>query len=148
MNDTEYRINILLLNVRDILIELFSFVLARRYGPLDAARSRKLLQMLDINAFSMSAFNLEADLEDDAQNGARILAPTYAFLRYSLKQYYFANKAEISANLRLKAYFYSKKNVGKLREFIIATDRDIKEFNAPWKLPGKTFTKSLPDLGK
>jgi hypothetical protein len=143
--DQEYRLNIILNNSRDILVELFAMVLARRYGSLTGGQSRRLLQMPSIEAFCTSAFNTRA-APQERQDGTAVLGPVYAFLQYSVKQYYFENKAEIQAKPRLKAYFFDRKTVDRLRDEVLRVDEDIRDWDQPWKSPGMAFTESLPEL--
>jgi hypothetical protein len=143
--DTDYWLNIILNNMREVLIELMSFALAHRYGDLGAARSRTLLEMSDVKAFHSTAFAPEF-LPKEAQDGESILGPSYAFLQHCVKQYYFENRAEIRSAPRLKSYLWRRSTVRRMRAKVIEEDRAIVDWTPPWKLAGKTFTGSLPNL--
>ena len=144
-HDTEYWLNIILNNMRDILTELISFVLARRYGDLGPTRSRMLLEMEDVKNFHSTAFTPES-LPGEVQDGESILGPTFAFLQHCIKQFYFDNRAEIRSSPRLKSYLWRRSTVRRMRERVVEEDRAIVEWTQPWKLPGRTFIGSLPDI--
>ncbi|MEM3433434.1 MAG: AIPR family protein [Candidatus Hadarchaeum sp.] len=144
-SDTEYRLNIVINNMRDILVELIAFLLARRYGSLGPRMSRKLLENPEIRDYCRTAFSPEA-APMEHQDGHRILGPCYAFLRYCVKQYYFENKAEMEAAPRLKAYFFARRVVQSLKELVARTEAEIKEWERPWKPAGRGFVESLPEV--
>jgi|GEM_PF-5186646 len=102
--------------------------------------------MPGIEAFCSSGFNHKL-APREIQDGKSILGPIYAFLRYCMKQYYFENRAEIQAAPRLKAYFFQRKTVNRIRDYVAKTDKEITDWDQPWKASGKTFVDSLPKLG-
>ena len=144
--DSQYRLNIMLNNMQEILVELVAFLLSRRYGSLSAARCRSLLHMPAVEAFCSSGFSPEL-APKEVQDGESILGPTYAFLRYCMDQYRFKYRAEIEAAPRLKAYFFQRKTVSMIRDHITRVDGEIAGFDQPWKLSGKVFSDSLPEIG-
>jgi hypothetical protein len=143
--DAEYKLNIMLNNMKEILLELFGFVLCRRYGPLHPPLCQKCLSMAELVQFIESGCDVSR-APGSVQTGHSVVGPIYEFIRYTMKQYYFENRAEVEAAARLKAYLWDRRVVTKMRESIISQDIAIVDFNVPWKPPGKGFLESLPDL--
>jgi len=144
-NDDDYRLNIMINNMSDILVELYSFILCKRYGDLDSVTSKKLVDVEEIRLFRESNFSTDF-LPNEIQDGTKIFCPIYAFLKYCMKQYSFTYKAEMAAAARLKSYLFNRKVIQQMKEIVIDSDRAIVEYDRPWKKVGKTFLNSLPDL--
>jgi hypothetical protein len=147
VDDSEYRLNIMLNNMKDILIELYSLVLSHRYGQLDSQLAKRILSSRDVARFVKSGCATEVAPVGD-QDGTKIIGPIYEFLRYSTKQYYFDNQAEIQAAARLKAYLWQRRVVNRMRENVLRLSARIVDYNQPWKPEGKNFFESLPDQAR
>jgi hypothetical protein len=139
--DVDYKIGRIRNNLADAMVELYSFVLARRYGPLTAACCRKILAADDVARFCTSGFKVNSD---SPTNG--VLTPIAGFLEYCVKQYYYSFEGEIEAAPRLRTYLGMRKTVERLREKIAAYDSSHADMDQSWKQQGKTFSESLPDL--
>ena len=143
--DGEYRLNIMLANMKDVTLELYALVLASRYGNIDAQLSNKILTSEEMSSYVASDCSPEKAPSPD-QNGKSIIGPIYGFLKYSAQQYFYANQAEIQAAARMKAYLWQRKVVNKMRENVLKTAGKIAEFDINWKPRGKDFLESLPEL--
>lgn len=144
--DIDYFINIMLNNSREILIELYSFILCNKYSACDGLTSQKLLTVLP-----GELSYLENGLDDISvisrnQVGISLLGPSYDFLVDCLRQYYFEYQAEIKTTPRLKSYLAQRSTINRMRGVLIKRNEVISQYDAPWKMPGKTFLDSLPDL--
>jgi hypothetical protein len=144
-NDPGYKLNIMLNNMREVLIELYSFLLFRAYGSLEAQTARNLLTLTDITKFFETGCNPQ-QAPEGRQEGNGVFGPAFEFLRYCAKQYYFENRAEIEASPRLKSYLAHKKVVNAMRASLLHEDERIVDYSPVWKRPGYTFIKSLPAL--
>ncbi len=142
-DDGEYRLNIMLTNMKDITIELYALVLAARYGNIDAQLANKILTSGELSEYVTSACSPEKAPVLD-QHGGAIIGPIYGFLRYCTQQYFYANQAEIHAAARMKAYLWQRKVVSKMRENVLKVAGRIAEFDVNWKPRGKNFLESLP----
>jgi hypothetical protein len=142
-DEGEYRLNIMLANMKEITLELYALVLAARYGNIDAQLANRILTSPELADFvgSACAPDKRPSIE---QNGKAIIGPTYGFLRYCTQQYFYANQAEIQAAARMKAYLWQRKVVIKMRENVLKVAGRIAEFDVNWKPRGKTFFESLP----
>jgi len=144
-DDIEYKLNIIINNTSDIIVELFAFLLTRKCRELSSGFCRNFLQSSDIEMYVCSNFHRDY-LPKPNQNGNQILGPMYEFIKYCLKQYYFENQAEILASPRLKAYFFQRKIVERLKDTLLKHNENIIEFNTNWKKAELTFIDSLPSL--
>lgn len=143
--DDEYKLNNMINNMNDIIVELFSFLLSRRYGELDSNKSKLLLEIDEVTQFKKSNFLIDY-LPTEVQDGKKIFGPMYAFIKYCIQQYAFTYRAEIAATPRFKAYLFNRRVVQQLKQLIVSTDKEIVGFNRPWKEAGNTFLNSLPDV--
>jgi hypothetical protein len=144
--DVDYYINIMLNNSREIMIELYSFILCQKYSACDGLTSQRIL-----SAFRGESAYLEGGLIDASpvsadQDGHSILGPIYSFLVDCVRQYYFEYQAEIKTAPRLKSYLAQRTTVNRLRGVVVRRDMVIAQYDAPWKVPGKTFLASLPTI--
>ncbi len=144
-HDSEYFINTMINNMREVLVELFSLVLCSKYVICDALTSQKLTtQMPNEAKFFDKGF--DSTLIPTEQEGVVVFGPTYEFLKDCIRQYYFANELEIKAAPRLKSYLAQRSTVNKLRQLVLERNGRIADFDAPWKEVGKAFLESLPDI--
>jgi hypothetical protein len=141
-DDGEYRLNIMLSNMKDVMIELYALVLSSRYGNIDAQLATRVLTSPEMAEFVTSACAPELAPAAE-QNGEKIIGPTYEFLRYCTKQYFYANQAEIQAAARIKSYLWHRRVVAKMRENVIKLSAKIIDYDEVWKPRGKKFFDSL-----
>ncbi len=145
LDDEDYFLNRFITNSFEVLIELYSFLLTRKYGKLDNLQCWSILTQSELeNKYLKSGLLDKSPL--DLQKDKSILASIYGFILYCFGQFYFTNKAEIRSAPRLKLYFSRRDKVNKLREFVIRKNSDIIRFDEDWKKRGKSLLESLPDL--
>ena len=99
--DTEYFLNTMINNMREILVELFSFILCVKYGDLDAETSSKILSGKKEKEFLASGFDMGVFQTD---GGSEIFPDIYDFLKYCMQQFSFEYEAQLRAAPRLKSY--------------------------------------------
>lgn len=143
-NDTEYNVNKMMVYMREVLIELFSFILTLRYVNCDAVTCQKIALLPNENEYLRQNFN--HSILPTSQDGTALIGVTYEFIKDCVKQYYFANQAEIRAAPRLRAYLAQRTTVNKLRQLILQRNEAIRDWDSRWKILGKTFIESLPEL--
>ena len=143
--DPEYFLNIMINNMKEVFIELFSFVLCRKYGSCNTGTSQKLLAMPSEAEYINKGFDINV-LPGTHQTGTLLFGPIYEFLKDCVKQYYFEYQAEIKAAPRIKSYLAQRSTIDRLRVLLVNRDNNIREYDTPWKRVGKTFIESLPDL--
>jgi len=139
--DADYKIGRIRNNLADAMIELYSFALARRYGPLSAGVCRALLATEGLQSYCASGFRQSPESVPQS-----ILDRVAGLLQYCVKQYYYSFESEIEAAPRLRTYLGMRKTVHRLREKVAAYDLGHEDMDQPWKEPGKSFQASLSDL--
>jgi len=144
-DDEEYWLNILINNMREVYIELFSFILSRRYGVLDALTCQKILSMPAEAEYIKNAFDKKC-MPSQKQDGNSIIGPIYAYISYCVSQYFQKYRAEIEGAARLKSYLWNRKTVNKIKDLVIEYDKKVKTYDRDWKVINKTFVESLPDI--
>lgn len=141
LTDTDYYINIMTNNMRDLLIELYSYCLNKIFGGLDAITCKKILDGYDQEKeFLETGFDKEIIKVSLSEN---ILGPVYEFIRDVVGQYYYKFEAEIKAAPRLKSYLAQAKTISRLKELIDKRNFSIANFDAIWKKPNKPFFDSI-----
>lgn len=144
--DEEYFLNIMINNMREVLIELFSFVLCRKHVECDARNSQRLLTLFPHEAQYLESGFSQAHLLPINPESPSWMGAIYEFLYYCMKQYYFDYQAEIRSAPRLKSYLAQRNTVDRLRESLIRRNDSIRDYDVPWKTLGKTFIESLPEI--
>ncbi len=143
--DIDYYLNVMLNNMREVLIELFSYTLTSKYTTLDAQTSQQLLMNFPFHkAYVTGGYNLADLCENDIDNC--VFGPIYDFLVDCLRQYYYEFEAEIRSSPRLKSYLAQRDTINKLRTKLSKRNETIIGFDAPWKKCDKTFIGSLPNI--
>ncbi len=145
-HDTAYQFNNYLINMEDVLIELFAFCLARRYGPLSASTTRSILATADIGAWVASGFTISpADLSTAYPTG--ILTRTGEFVRWAAKNYCVENKFHIEASPRPKMFFAKRETVKAMRMAILENNNVSRDAVLSWKnQPDRDFLSTLPAI--
>jgi hypothetical protein len=145
-SDIEYNLCIMINNMREIIIELYSFLLCRRYRSCDAITSQALLTQFPGEKLFLEKGFHESQHISTRQDGNGFIGSIYEFILDTTKQYYFEYDAEIKAAPRLKSYLAQRSTVNRFRDALLRRNRVIPEYDVPWKVRGKTFLDSLPSL--
>jgi hypothetical protein len=143
--DDDYFLNIMINNMREVLIELFSFVLTHKYTGCDSNTCRKIIDLPQESEFINKGLDPSKAPSGD-QTGSAIFGPIFEYLRYCTQQYYYEFQAEIKAAPRLKSYLAQRATINKFRDLVIKRNNNIKNYDRPWKLEGKSFLDSLPSI--
>jgi|LSQX01.1.fsa_nt_gb hypothetical protein len=144
-SDSEYKLNNMINNMNDIMVELYSFLLTKRYGELNSNKSRLLLEIDEISLFKKSNFLVDY-LPTEVQDGSKVFGPMYAFLKDVMRQYAIIYQAEIAVNTRFKGYLFNRRVTHQIKELIVKRDKGIMGLDESWKPAGKTFLDSLPNI--
>lgn len=143
--DLNYFLNIMLNNMREVLIELYAFVICNKYTEYSAQLCQDLITKLPRhNKFFESS--CDGSLLLTKQDGTSLLGPIYEFLKDCAYQYYYKYEAEIKAAPRLKSYLAQRPTINRFRAIIPERNQTTKGYDVEWKKPNKTFFESLPDV--
>lgn len=143
ISDSDYMVNNIIDNAKEVFLETFSFVLAKKYGT-----GQQIAKKL-INSASFTELNKSPKviLDNIDRSHDNILFSTYEFIRYCLKQLYFEIKSDYIAAPRRKTYLASQDFVKKLKDKVNESiDSGLSEYNQNWKKLGVEFINSLPEI--
>jgi hypothetical protein len=143
--DADYFRNTMINNMREVMIELYSFVLCLKYYECSAQFCNNLIVKLPrYKKFVESA--CDANTLSTKQDDLSLLGPIYEFLVDCAQQYYYRYEAEIKAAPRLKSYLAQRATINQFRAIILERNQSIKGYDVEWKILNKTFIESLPEL--
>jgi hypothetical protein len=144
--DADYFLNNMVNNSKEVLLELYSFILCRKYSECSAVTSQAIWASFPAEAAYLESAFLDTISQHRQQDGASLFGPIYEFLVDCMKQYYFQYEAEIKAAPRLKSYLWLRSTANRMRGLVLQRDQSIVQWDPPWKVAGKTFIASLPKL--
>ena len=148
-NET-YQVWRLMANMKEVLCELVSQILARRYGELDAVACKRILQSFEAREFATTAY-----VDDLAQRSAHaaeleeseVFGRIMRLLHYVCQQFWEDKKQQLLAISRLRTLLLRRDVAASLKQMIWQTNDRIR-LDRPWKPEGKTFVASLPALNQ
>jgi hypothetical protein len=135
-------------NMKELLVEATSQVLARRYGPLDQAVCEKLL-----GAFEAATFAKSGDIREVASVSAVApdLKKEQAFgrilrmLHFVSQQFWEDKRDQLLSTSRLRTVLVNRSAAEAFKTMLWQVDRRV-ALDRPWKPEGVTFLDSLPPL--
>lgn len=147
--DIDYMINNIINNSKEIFVEMFSFIYAKKYG-FGYEVSKKILNFPCIKELYIKP-NYKIFIKNMEKDQDNILYSTFEFIRYVLKQLFLNEiRNDYISAIRKKTYLASIDFVAKLKQYIITIDSDesFKEVIGigKWKKSNKSFISNLPDL--
>jgi hypothetical protein len=146
IGDTEYMINNIINNSKEVMLEMYSFVLAKRYGTGYEAIKRILKNggLLALN----SSPDFKAFVRDMDKSKDNLLFTIYEFLRFVLSNLYVSISGEYTAASRRKSYLATSYFVKNFKKKILETEgMDVfKNYMVDWKDLNKSFLESMPTL--
>lgn len=146
IGDEEYMINNIINSSKEVLVEMYSFILLKKYGSgykiakkiLGSETIKPLLEKPDFKSY----------INVVVREPKTILYSIYEFLKFVLSQLYMEIKLDYTAAPRRKAYLSNISFITKFKKKILEVNNDnsFKGFLKPWKMPDKSFIDSIPEL--
>ncbi len=146
--DTTYQVCRVMGNMKEVLAEAASFVLAKRYGALGTEACCALMDLPDVNGFRVAA-----DIRKVAQNAADasdlddkfVLSRVFQFLRHCAGQFWEDKSDIMLSTSRLRTLLITPSMIAAFKRMLL-TQNERKSLDRSWKPVGVTFLSSLPDL--
>jgi hypothetical protein len=146
--NTTYQTWRLMANMKELLTEIVSQVLTRRYGPLDGEVCAKLLL-----SFEAAQYRQSADTREVAQmaSAAPDLASEEVFgrilrmLHFVCQQFWEDKKQQLLSTSRLRTYLLKRDMAESVKALVWEYNERI-NLDRAWKPQGKKFLDSLPGL--
>jgi hypothetical protein len=138
----------LMANMKELLAEVVSQILTRKYGPLDAKKCGSLL-----NSFEAASYQQTADVRDLARaaSSAKELSNDEVFgrilrmLQFVCEQFWENKKQQLLSTSRLRTYLLKREISTALKALVWEYDERT-NLDRIWKPQGTTFLKSLPSI--
>jgi hypothetical protein len=137
----------LLANMKELLVECCSHILARKYGALDEATCNWLLNSTDLKDYT-STGEIKGVAEEAA--GASDLASEavvsriFGLLRHAGTQFWEEKKDTLLSTSRIRTVLIRRDVVADFKSKIWEVN-DRRGLDKAWKPEGKTFLESLPE---
>lgn len=151
MNDDEYLINLILTNMKEVIVELYAYIFVKRYGPINRDTATTLLSMIGYKEL-MEEPNFKEYIEKIpglSVNKKRdiILYTCFEFIKEVVVRWKSRNIDKYLAASRRIRLLHHKDTIKEMKEILDATNTDvISEYQ--WKKPEISFINSLPSLTK
>ena len=151
MDDETYVLNQILYNMKEVIVELYAWILIKVYDSLASDTADRILQLPGIHnlyaAPDFKSFVSNLRRADQLENlEDNILFTCFEFIREAVTRWKSIHEQEYLASQRRIRYLHSAKTVEQMKDFLSKTDEDTKRFGYPWKHPGINFLQSLPEL--
>ena len=151
MEDETYALNQILYNMKEVIVELYAWILIKSYGPLNTDTADKILQLPGIRDlyaapdFKSFVNNLrgENSLENLEDN---VLFTCFEFIREAVTRWKSIHEQEYLASQRRTRYLHSAKVVEQMKDSLSKTNENTRRSEYEWKPPQIDFLHSLPEL--
>jgi hypothetical protein len=135
-------------NMKELLVEAASQVLARKYGPLDQIACEKLL-----NSFESAIFAKSGEVREVASSSAtapalkkeEVFGRIFRMLQFTSQQFWEDNKEQLLSTSRLRTVLLDRSVAEAFKTMLWQVDQGVGR-DRPWKPEGVTFLDSLPPL--
>lgn len=151
MEDEDYVLNQILYNMKEVIVELYAWILIKAYGPLNADIADKILKLPRIHdLYAVPDFKTfvndlrKGDLVENLEDN--ILFTCFEFIKEAVTRWKSIHEQEYLASQRRIRYLHSAKVVEQMKDFLSKTDESTKRFAYEWKPPQTNFLQSLPEL--
>jgi hypothetical protein len=138
----------LMANMKEVLLEVASHILARRYGNLEAATCTRTLHMPELRDFMVSGdmrgCAAQAGRGDDLPADA-ILGRIFCLLKYVASQYWEDRRSVLLSTSRIGTVLLRRDVIADSKRRVWEVDAR-RGLDRVWKPAGVTFLESLPDL--
>ena len=149
MGDNEYVRNQILLNMKEVIVEMYSWILCKTYGPLVEDTAKKLLKLKGFSdlfqAPDFKTYVIELK-EADSHKKDNILYTCFEFTREAVKRWQNIHAVDYLASQRRIRYLHSSTTIESMKTFLDETNEQTREVVYLWKPEGKKFLESLPSL--
>ena len=138
----------LMANMKELLLEVASHILARRYGPLEASLCSAIIHRPEIEQFLVTGEMREVavaaakggELAKDA-----IFARIFCLLKYVAAQFWEDRRTALLSTSRIRTVLLRRDIAAEFKRRVWEVD-SRRGLDRVWKPEGVTFLESLPDL--
>jgi hypothetical protein len=150
MEDDEYLRNQILLNMKEVIVELYSWILCKTYGPITEDTAKAILNLEGLHSLFMEpdfkAYASEIKGGNPKKLGNIILYTSMEFIREGVNRWQNRYKKEYQVAPRRIRFLHSSKVIAQMKSMLDETNEQTAEFGFKWKPGGKKFLETLPKL--
>ena len=150
MEDNEYLRNQILLNMKEVIVELYSWILCKTYGPIIEDTARAILNLEGLSSLFMEpdfkAYASELKEGNPKKLGNNILYTSMEFIREGVSRWQNLYRKEYQVAPRRIRLLHSPTTIEQLKSILDETNEQTSEFGYKWKPGGKKFLETLPKL--
>jgi len=150
MEDDEYVLNQILSNMKEVIVELFSWIFVKTYGPIDPQKAKAILALKGPKTLftnpDFKSFAKEVAETHDADGLDNLLYVCMEFIIEGVRRWKSVFGREYLASQRRIRFLHFPKTIEQIKDHLQRANEETKAFGYSWKPPHKTFLKSLPDL--
>lgn len=151
MANEVYVRNQILYNMKEVIVELYAWILIKVYGPLNADTAARILQLSGIRDlyqtpdFRSVVRNLRT--EEAPENLLHnVLFTCFEFIREAVNRWKSEHEKEYLGQQRRIRYLHSIRVVEQMKDTLNNTNESTRQFGYDWKPPKIEFLKTLPEL--
>lgn len=138
----------LMTNMKELLVEVASQVIARKHGPLEPTVCLQILQKFDAKDFITTA-----DIRRVAQTASKasdlptdsIFSRIFGLLRHASAQFWEEKRKTLLTTTRIRLALLRRDVASDFKSMVWEIDKR-RMLDRAWKPEGKTFLESLPSL--
>ena len=150
MADEEYVLNQILSNMKEVVVELYAWILIKTYGAITPDTARRILDLPLVRELCEKPdFKGFADRTRSGDTATRknLLFCCYEFIKESVKRWYSVNDTHyLRAQRRIRFLHYAE-TVAQMKQYLKQTNTHTKTIPYNWKPTKKEFLSTLPDMG-
>jgi hypothetical protein len=151
MEDETYVLNQILYNMKEVIVELYSWILIKAYGLLNVDTAGKILQLPGIRGLyatpDFKPFVTNLRREDFFENREdNVLFTCFEFIKEAVTRWKSIHEQEYLGQQRRIRYLHSTRVVEQMKDSLNKTNESTRRSEYEWKPPRISFLQSLPKL--
>jgi hypothetical protein len=150
MDDDEYVLNQILSNMKEVIVELFSWIFVKTYGPVDSKTAKGILALNGPSSlYSNPDFKLFVKELSESNDSARLDNLLYVCMQFiieGVRRWKSVFGREYLSSQRRIRFLHFPRTIEQIKDHLQRANEETKTFGYSWKPPDKTFLASLPEL--
>ena len=150
MDDNEYLRNQILLNMKEVIIELYSWILCKTYGPITGDTAKAILQLEGFHSLfkepDFKGYASELRVAKPMELSSNILYISMEFIREGVSRWQNMYRKEYQIAPRRIRLLHATQTIEQMKSILEETNEQTSEYGYKWKPVGKRFLETLPKL--
>jgi len=150
MEDDTYVLNQILYNMKEVIAELYSWIIIKTYGPLKENVAKQILALSEFRELcenpDFKSFVKELEEKKPSEKLNNLLFCCFEFIKEAVRRWQSVYEHEYFTSQRRIRFLHTAKTVEQMKNYLQETDKNTINFGYEWKPPKKKFLESLPKL--